>query len=99
MKLKIGGHLYKVVLKNLDKENELASCDYNKATISIDKNIVIQSIKESALIHEILHACNSTFGYDGVEHGLLDSLAEQLYQVLKDNDLLNQKTLDKLLTP
>lgn len=97
MKLKIGGHEYEVTIKPLRKQNELASCNYNKATITIDKGITVQSIRESAFIHEILHALNSTFGYDGMEHGFLDSFAEQIYQVLKDNGLLNQEALDKYL--
>lgn len=95
--IKVGGHIYTVVLKELSSDKDLASCDFNTATISVDKSITVQSIRESAFIHELLHACNSTFGFEGVEHGLLDSLAEQLYQILKDNDFLKQETLDKYL--
>ncbi len=97
-KLKVGGHIYSIIIKEMPEgENNLATTDYNTATITIDKTIMVQSIRESTFIHEIMHAMNSTFGYEGVEHGLLDSLAEQLYQVLKDNNLLNQKTLDYYL--
>lgn len=94
--MKIGGHNYLIKIGKLD-EDKLAECDYDNAVIFISNAIRIQTIKESALIHEMLHACNSTFGQEGLEHGILDSLAEQLYQALKDNNLLNQKELDKLL--
>ena len=94
-KLKVGGHWYTIRVKKLPaSQNDLAQCDYNKATITIDRKIIVKSIRESAFIHEFIHACNSTFGNDGIEHGLLDSLAEQIYQVLKDNNLLNQKQVD-----
>ncbi len=96
MKLKIGGHQYTINVASMP-EDELGACDYNKATITIDSNITEQSIKESTLIHEILHACNSTFWHSGIEHGLLDSISEQLYQVLKDNNMLNQTTFDRIL--
>lgn len=93
--MKIGGHNYLIKIGKLD--DKLAECDYDSATVYISNTIKIQTIKESALIHEILHACNSTFGQEGIEHALLDSLAEQVYQVFKDNNLLNQKEFDKLL--
>lgn len=97
-KLKVGGHSYKVIVTKMPEgENNLATTDYNTATITVDKTISVQSIRESTFIHEIFHTLNSTWGYTGTEHGLLDSLAEQLYFVLKENNLLNQKTLDDYL--
>ena len=42
-----------------------------------------QEAKEVTFIHEALHCMNTTIG-----HEFLDSLAEQLYQFLKDNELL-----------
>lgn len=94
--MKIGGHNYLIKIAKLD-DDKLAECDYDNATIFISNAIKIQTIKESALLHEILHACNSTFGQEGLEHGIIDSLAEQLYQALKDNKLLNQKEINNLL--
>lgn len=41
------------------------------------------SQRESTFIHETLHAINNE-----LDHVLLDSLAEQLYQFLADNKLL-----------
>ena len=52
MKIKIGGHQYDVVVKEIpEKDNDLATCDYCLATINIDKNIVVQTIRESSFIH------------------------------------------------
>lgn len=79
--LKIGGHVYKVLLKDLDK-SVCGDSDRVKNLIRIDSNFP-QNQREVTLIHEILHCINNEFN-----HALLDSLAEQLYQVLKDNNLL-----------
>lgn len=78
--LKIGGHKFTVVLKELEKD--LGCTDYTKNIITIDINLP-QDQKEATLIHEIMHCMNTT-----LEHQLLDSLSEQMYQVLKDNNLL-----------
>jgi len=92
--LKIGGHEFNLVIMEL--ENELGRTDFNTSTICIDKDISVQSVKESTLLHEIIHACNSTFGDERLEHALIDSLAEQLYQVLSDNNLLNKEELKRI---
>ncbi len=80
--IKIGGHLVKVdCSKEIPDLN--GQVDYQTNTIKICKTIP-QSFKEAALIHEIFHLLNSTFDQDR-EHAIMDSLAEQWYQVLKDN--------------
>lgn len=86
MVLKIGGHLWQVVYEKLP-EDELGSTDWNSKTISIS-NELPDDMRMSALIHEIFHACNSTLGSTEMGHALLDSLAEQLYQVLSENKML-----------
>lgn len=53
-----------------------------------------QSQKESTLIHEIIHICNTEVGSEN-HHALISSLAEQLYQVLKDNKLLSPNPKEK----
>ncbi len=83
--LKIGGHVWQVVFKKMD--DKLGDTDWNTATITIDDSLP-QSMKESAFIHEIMHCCNSTLGDTDFGHSLLDSLAEQIYQVMSDNNLL-----------
>ncbi|MCX6121932.1 MAG: hypothetical protein NTX44_09965 [Ignavibacteriales bacterium] len=82
--LKIGGHIVKVDMsEELDNNGESEPCIN---LIKISKEIA-QSQKESTLIHEIFHFLNTTFDH-GMNHAFMDSLAEQFYQVLKDNNLL-----------
>ena len=78
-KLKIGGHQFKVIVKEFDDCGKTKRTT-NEMWIASD---LTQSQKESTLFHEILHALNNELA-----HPLLDSLAEQLYQVLSDNKLL-----------
>jgi len=86
--LKIGGHIVKV-----DCSKELVDlngeADTSTNTIYICKTLP-QSQKEATLIHEIFHFLNTTLDH-GEAHRLIDSLSEQLYQVLKDNHLINNK--------
>jgi hypothetical protein len=86
-KLKIGGHVFKIEQKNL--KGICGETDFVTSTISLRKDMV-KSMKESTLIHEIIcHAINSTFtGESHLAHAYMDSVAEQLYQVLKENNLL-----------
>jgi len=82
-KLRIGGHIYSVrMLEGWQDGEAMATEDPNKNEITIDSELS-QSKKEAKLIHEILHGLNCS-----LEHGLLDSLAEQLYQVFSDNEML-----------
>ena len=83
-KLKIGGHIYKVVFqKQTDlAENDCGKTDRAKGIIAIDTNL-IQSEKEATLIHEIIHIINAE--YKEVE---VDFLAQAIYAVLKENNLL-----------
>jgi hypothetical protein len=80
-KLKIGGHVFRVVVK------EMSECGLTKRTLNEIwiANDLSQTQKEVTLIHEILHAINGE-----QDHKLLDSFSEQIYQVLKDNNLLKQ---------
>lgn len=95
--LKIGGHTIELLVKNVNGENYLGITDFNIPSITIDSE-TSQSYKESALIHEALHTMNTTLDGNEIGHVFLDSLAEQLYQFLKDNDLLNEDKLKELLT-
>lgn len=81
---KIGGHKVRVIFKKLGKNIALSSLTDN--TIEIDISAT-QDQRESALIHEFGHFINSTFSR-GKNHIILDSLAEQYYQILKDNKML-----------
>lgn len=61
-------------------DNGQANTDLNEILI---RKQITQSQKEATLLHEAMHFCNTT-----IKHDLLDSLAEQLYQILSDNKLL-----------
>ncbi len=84
MKLKIGGHKYRVEYTNNISKLESEDCgrvSREKGIIYID-NTLMKSEQEVSLIHEIFHILNTE-----LNHELLDSLAQQLYQVLTDNKL------------
>lgn len=84
-KLKIGAHTIKVELKKLD--NVCGYYENKKGLIVIDSEMP-KTLQESTLIHEVIHVMNSTIGEHTIGHSFQDSLAEQLYQVLRDNKLL-----------
>lgn len=85
--VKIGGMVYDVRITN-----EWPNHDFDDGETFYDKQVgnvifiredLSQEAKEITLFHEALHAMNST-----MNHEFLDSLTEQLYQFLKDNQLL-----------
>lgn len=85
-KLKIGAHIYKI---EIHKEGAVcedkADCGVTnrvKGVIGLNESLPTTHI-EATLFHELFHTLNSE-----IDHALLDSLAEQLYQVLSDNKLL-----------
>jgi hypothetical protein len=53
-----------------------------KHTITLDDELTGSQLNVT-LLHEIFHAINNE-----LDHTILDSLGEQLYQVLSDNHLL-----------
>lgn len=84
-KIKIGAHIFTVIRTPLDdKTGETDTC---ACTITLHTDLK-DSVLGATFIHEIIHACNSTLGDTHLGHALIDSLAEQLFQVLSDNDLL-----------
>lgn len=80
--LKIGAHTVKIVFGRLDELNGEFDSETNTITISEQ---LPYSQAFSTLFHEILHACNTTIGDTPLGHALVDSLAEQIVQVLSDN--------------
>lgn len=86
LKLKVGGHMISV-----DSSKELEGLNgealLSKNIINICKTLP-QSQKESTLFHEIFHFLNTTVSGTPLGHSLIDSLSEQFYQVLSDNNLL-----------
>lgn len=87
--LKIGGIVYKVEVTDDWPERGALGIEGDDGYCSVARNTLYiyeclsQEAKEVTLLHEAMHAMNST-----VNHEFLDSFAEQLYQVLSDNNLL-----------
>lgn len=85
-KLKIGGHTFDIIQAVL--KDDLAETDFDTARITLH-SLSTRTIKESSLIHEILHVLNPTMDSTDDGHRILESLSEQLYQVFRDNLLIN----------
>ena len=82
-KVKIGAHI--VPVREIEMVDDVAcsgDMQYVSGEIRLNKALH-QSRKESTFFHEAIHHMNQT-----LNHELLDSLAEQFYQFLKDNNLL-----------
>ena len=77
--VKIGAHTYKVVWREMDICEQI---DREKMEICVNPQHA-KSVQESTFFHEVLHGINNE-----LDHELLDSLAEQLYLFLTENDLL-----------
>jgi hypothetical protein len=90
-RLKIGAHTFTVLIRDLG-EKQCGQTDLVKQTISIDSELT-GTMLVTTLIHEIFHVMNTE-----LEHVLLDSLAQQLTQVLLDNDLLKLPEEPPVLT-
>lgn len=88
--LKIGGHQVRLILKDVNNEDYIGLTDFNIPSITIDKD-TCQSFKESSLIHEAGHIMNTTLDGSEIGHIFLDSFAEQMYQFLNENGLLNKQ--------
>lgn len=82
--LKIGGHIY--TIKFVDAEDIDNACGEQNPTRNIIKirEDLPQSQIEETLIHEILHAMNTDLSAT-----IVGFLSTALYQILKDNKLLN----------
>ena len=87
--LKIGAHTYNLILTS-----DIDDCGSTEMTTrKIRLNATMPpTVLESTLLHEAMHVMNTS-----ISHPLLDSLAEQIYSFLKENRLLDEKRLSKLL--
>lgn len=83
-KLKVGAHIYTVKLVKSAglAEGELGNTDIAHNKMVIDTNQEPDQVEET-FIHEIFHAINNQ-----LDHAMLESLAHQFHQVLRDNKLL-----------
>lgn len=88
--LKVGGHKYKIVLRNDRLKNDGTteaggySSFFNKIWIDISAP---QDIQEETLFHEILEAINIKNDLE-LNHNQISTISEDFYQVLKDNKLI-----------
>jgi len=81
--VKIGAHTILVDEVEFGDDSNLCGDNaYVEGRIRLNKALP-QTQKEASFIHEAMHTMNTT-----LDHSLLDSLAEQMYQFLHDNDLL-----------
>ena len=94
---KILGHSYtiKSVVDSHFEGAGAGSISCNSLIIKIS-NVVPQSRKEEALLHETFEALNYHLEL-GLEHGKITALCEGLYQVLRGNNMLNEDSIKKLL--
>ena len=83
--LRIGSHLISVEAKELDGDT-FGEFDEFTNTIFINSRLP-RSQQEATLIHEIIGVCNPTLHDSELGHMLMESLSQQLYQVLRDNKL------------
>lgn len=85
-KVKIGGHTFKIVFKELEDDN--GSLDWRTNTITIDSKLPLNH-QWATLVHEAMHCFNTTLDtQNDFGHALLDSLSEQFYAFLVDNKIL-----------
>ena len=81
-KLKIGGHIYKVVFQKTALGDDCGATERAKGIINIDGHL-IDSEKEVTLFHEIFHCINAELPETEV-----DWLAQSVYAFLKLNNML-----------
>lgn len=93
--LKVGAHRYALEIV-ANQDGDCGSTDFIKGVISIHADMSL-SMRGSTLIHEAFHAFNPTLGEEHTAHALLDSLSDQMYTFLFENDLLDMKRLSALL--
>lgn len=64
-----------------DDIDDLGQTDHDKLEIVI-RNSLPDDLKEQTFFHELGHTINTT-----IDHSLLDSIATQYFQIIKQNNL------------
>lgn len=89
-KLKVGGHEYIVEITKSYEESKghenWGRTNHAKLKIYIDQELS-ETKKEETFIHELLHAVDNLMG-NNLKEGQVEKIANGLYAVLKDNNLL-----------
>jgi hypothetical protein len=95
--LKVGGHVYAVVLPHRFTETTEYCGQANHQVLEIRLAAVTQggeprpqSKIEETFLHELLHCVDQTFNAGGLDEKTVDRLSEGLYTVLTDNGLLKE---------
>ena len=99
-KLKIGGHIWTVLYPYtfVDNDGLSAQCDPNRLELRIGAANQQESVAWVSLLHEMLHAIDKQAGFCKLEEiekeedmkSYVDGLAEGIWQVLVDNNLLKK---------
>jgi hypothetical protein len=90
MNLNILGHDYEVQFvehNQLDTSRNCGTCDMYRTILAISTN-QSRTMQESTIIHEIIEAVNYCLELN-LEHNKITALESGLYQVLKDNKLID----------
>ena len=88
MHVKISGLNYEVVYKTTEETNGLVGfADFNKQLIVINKDHTPQTQK-IALLHEILHIVDETYG-TGLNEQQVKILTHGLLALFKENEILD----------
>ena len=88
-KIKISGIWFTILFRDTAKDEQVENhgySDFSNCKIVIDSRLHQQE-QESTLIHEIIEVINYRNEL-GMEHKQIMTLENNLYQVLKDNNLL-----------
>lgn len=85
-KIRVGGHIIKVEFVDLGDSLD-GDSNTGKNLIRIHKDLP-ESQKAVTFFHELFHILNSTWAETREGHIFLESLSQQLFQVLSDNKML-----------
>jgi len=86
--IKIGGKTHEVTIKDSEKggNTNQGSAGVWSLKIWLDKNQAQEAMEET-LLHEIIELIKEANDLD-ISHQSISTMAESIYQVLKDNNLL-----------
>lgn len=97
-KIKILAHEYEVRVNG-----DVFTVDQNTANMTFSKQLIQISAhhgstrRAEGLLHEVLEGLNYHLELQ-LEHRILTSISEGLFQVLNDNDLINWEKLNEIIT-
>jgi hypothetical protein len=87
--IKIGGVLYSIVIESRSMDHgihDAGACYPANAKIWLESSLDKQ-VAEQTLVHEILEAIDSHNDL-GLSHQTISTIADNLYQILKNNNFL-----------